>query len=754
MSSRIKQAISSAIEHALGFIPADDRDTWVKCGMAIKAELGEPGFELWDRWSARSDKYQAREAATAWRSFKTVGGVHVGTLFHIAQQYGYQRDGNNAPLVVTPEEMTVREDRRKADAKLLESRQQAAAAKAALIWHDSEDTMIDTDQSIASHPYLIQKGVHAHGARLYRGSLVIGGMDCDGALVISMSLNRRITSLQFINREGEKRFLPDGEKGGYLIGAIKSNQPVCICEGFATACSIYNATKYASIVAFDAGNLRKMAEALRARGPRIPIIVCADDDHATPGNPGRTKAIEAAEAVGGVVVMPEFGVNRPQDATDFNDMSKLHGKEAVNRVICAGIEQARANSRPKSKSQTNENITSVELLPGSQIEIKPVSWLWEGWLARGKLQILGGAPGTGKTTIAMWLAATVTAGKLWPDSTESTVGNVVIWSGEDDPADTLIPRLALAEADLKHVYFVDVVRDSNGTRNFDPARDIEPLQRKIAELGGVKLLIIDPIVSAVSGDSHKNAEVRRGLQPLAHLATSTGCALLGITHFSKGTSGRDPLERITGSLAFGALARVVLVAAKVEDETEDGDDRSLFVRAKSNIGPDHGGFEYELQQGDLEKHPGIHASVVRWGETVVGTARDLLSPPESSGEENEGSSLTHAKGFLRGLLCRGAVPSTEVYIHAEAANCSKATLRRAQKELSIQPRKEGGYFGGGSPQWLWELPKTEDAQDDQDDQAYGEAKNGLKDEVVQEKTMSTFSQFEHLQDEEEVQEEI
>jgi hypothetical protein len=113
-----------------------------------------------------------------------------------------------------------------------------------------------------------------------------------------------------------------------------------------------------------------------------------------------------------------------------------------------------------------------------------------------------------------------------------------------------------------------------------------------------------------------------------------------------------------------------------------------------------------------------------------------------------------AMGFLRGLLCRGAVPSTEVYTQAEAANCSKATLRRAQKELNIQPRKEGGYFGREKPRWMWELPSAEDAQDAQDQQAHSEVENEFKDEGVQDKTMSTFSKFGHLQDDEEVEVEI
>lgn len=184
------------------------------------------------------------------------------------------------------------------------------------------------------------------------------------------------------------------------------------------------------------------------------------------------------------------------------------------------------------------------LTRASDVVVEPIAWLWNGWLAAGKMHVFGGASGTGKTTIAMALAATLTTGGRWPDGTRSIAGNVVIWSGEDDPADTLIPRLALSGADLSRVYFIADIREGNERRSFDLARDMERL--------------------------------RRGLQALVDLASSMRCALFGITHFSKGTGGRDPVERLTGSLAFGALARVVLVAAKHQEEGEDGRTMRLF----------------------------------------------------------------------------------------------------------------------------------------------------------------------------------
>ena len=276
----------------------------------------------------------------------------------------------------------------------------------------------------------------------------------------------------------------------------------------------------------------------------------------------------------------------------------------------------------------------VQLTQASQLKIVAVRWLWPGWLARGKFHVLAGAPGTGKTTIAMAMAATCTIDGSFPDGTACRGGNVLIWTGEDDPADTLVPRLLASGADLSRVYFIQGTAEAGNLRSFDPARDIHTLERQAQDIGQIALLIVDPVVSAVAGDGHKAGDVRRGLQPLVDLAAVLDCAALGITHFSKGTAGRDPLERVIGSQAFGAMARVVIVAAK--DGTDSGDDkpaRRFVARAKSNIGPDGGGFDYRLEQADLAGHPGLIASYVKWGEALKGTARDLLGAVEVNDAE-------------------------------------------------------------------------------------------------------------------------
>ena len=346
-----------------------------------------------------------------------------------------------------------------------------------------------------------------------------------------------------------------------------------------------------------------------------------------------------------------------------------------------------------------KSVWRADVVKASSIKPVAIRWLWPGWLAQGKLHILAGAGGTGKTTLLLGLIATITTGGRWPDGEIfREPGNVLIWSSEDDPNDTLVPRLLAAGADVDRVMIIRGRVNAQGDRDpFDPANDIALLRQTAKDIGGVVLLMLDPIVSAVKGDMHKANDVRRGLQGVVDFAEQHSCAVVGISHFAKGGAGSTPADRVIGSQAFSALARTVLVAAKQENS-----DARVLARAKSNIGTDEGGVSYTIEPVDIGG--GIEATRVLWGDSIAGTAREILGDAEAVDNE-ETSDKEDAEQFLISMLSKGPVPVRQIKADVNGAGLSWRTIERAKKSLSIEAVKTG--MGGG---WVWQLG-TEDRQD-------------------------------------------
>ena len=388
---------------------------------------------------------------------------------------------------------------------------------------------------------------------------------------------------------------------------------------------------------------------------------------------------------------PPAGPSAPTPEAPFSvaDLDKI-GKAEVAKHLSES--RRRKSPAPADTAAPNMPAPGPTLIRADRVTLAAVSWLWGGYLARGKLHVLAGAPGTGKTTAALSMAATITSGGIWPDGTRAAPADVMIWSGEDDVSDTLTPRLVAAGADLTRAVFIAGFTDEHGARSFDPARDMSSLAEAVRSMERPPaLLIIDPVVSAVAGDSHRNAEVRRALQPLVDFAAARRCAVLGISHFSKGSNGKDPTERVSGSLAFGALPRVVMIAAKLPAHEGGG---RIFARSKSNIGSDTNGFRFDVEQVELQDcEPSLWSVRVRWGEALSGTASELLGMAEA--DEEAQNDRQEAAEWLREILADGPKPIPEVRRQAVSNGFSERTLKRAAKDLEVTMTR-GGFGKSGT----------------------------------------------------------
>lgn len=200
----------------------------------------------------------------------------------------------------------IRAQRNEADA----ARQQNEADRAATRWQAASTP--------DAHPYLTRKNVRAYGIRQDGQTLLIPLRDTAG----------KLHSLQTITPDGEKRFRGRMRGCYHAIGTKPANLLI-VCEGYATGASIHEVTGYSVAVAFNAGNMQSVAAALHKAYPGLTLVIATDDDHLTPGNPGMSAARQAALAVGGFVVAPQFPANRPSKATDFNDLAALAGPDAV-----------------------------------------------------------------------------------------------------------------------------------------------------------------------------------------------------------------------------------------------------------------------------------------------------------------------------------------------------------------------------------------------------------------------------------------
>jgi hypothetical protein len=329
----------------------------------------------------------------------------------------------------------------------------------------------------------------------------------------------------------------------------------------------------------------------------------------------------------------------------------------------------------------------------ADVEAEPVDWVWPGRIARGKLTLVAGDPGMGKSQIGLDVVARVSKeGERFPDDSIAPTGSALILTAEDAANDTVRPRLEAANADLARVHRLRAATFKDGARTtFSLQHDLAALSKKLREVGDVALVVIDPITSYMGSkiDSHRVTDVRAVLEPLAAWAEEHKVAVLGITHPPKNAPAKA-IHALVGSIAYVAAARLVFLAIE-----EPGTERRLLLAVKNNLGALAPGLGYALVQTIISSK-NIVASHVAWDRIpVTATANEALG---ASAED--GRAVTEAKEFLCEELSNGPRPVNDLKKAAQAAGLSWATVRRAQDRLKIISQKTGLEAG-----WEWQLPE-------------------------------------------------
>lgn len=329
----------------------------------------------------------------------------------------------------------------------------------------------------------------------------------------------------------------------------------------------------------------------------------------------------------------------------------------------------------------------VLLTRAADISPRPVRWLWDGRVALGTLSLLAGREGLGKSTLAYWLAARVTRGEL-PGHYEGTPKATLVCATEDSWEHTIVPRLMAADADLSRVYRVEVVNVLDIHVGLSLPRDL-PAMAHHARGTDAALLLLDPLMSRLGDlDTHRDAEVRQALEPLAAIADQARMSVLGLIHHNK-SGGSDPLQLVMGSKAFTAVARSVHTV--VPDPDDDTDSRRLFGTPKNNLGrSDLPTLSFAIESYAIPTDDGTAwTGRLAWGQEQTGTIGDAMR--RANVAEEDKSATSEAAGWLEDhlTLTGGTDDSASIKRQGQKAGHSQDALKRARHKIGATITSEG-----------------------------------------------------------------
>lgn len=411
------------------------------------------------------------------------------------------------------------------------------------------------------------------------------------------------------------------------------------------------------------------------------------------------------ENVGGVGYLADLAASVATSANVGSYARRVRAFARLRGLQAAGAELQRAAGEPGADPDAlaerfGANLAAVKTGPqadrlvtvnAATIEPEAVTWLWPNRYPAGKLTILAGDPGLGKSRAGYDAAARVTTGEPWPDGAAGgEPGRVVILNAEDGAADTIVPTLTASGADLAAVEIVEAVRKSGRACPFLLSEDLPDLDRRISTLGRVRMLIIDPISAYLGAtDDHRNAELRGLLAPLATLAERHRLAVLAVHHLSKAPNFKA-IYKVTGSIAYAGAARAVWLIS----EDAENPERRLFLCAKMSLCRKPAGLGFTINdQGAVAWESG----------PVTMTADEAMT--DAGGRH---SRTAEALDWLADFLAAGEKPKTEV-VKAAADHdppFSPDVLRRASERLGVQSYPGERGPGQWTAPWVWRLPRA------------------------------------------------
>lgn len=360
---------------------------------------------------------------------------------------------------------------------------------------------------------------------------------------------------------------------------------------------------------------------------------------------------------------------------------------------------------PKSPLERNEISVEAQLktIRMSEVTPKPIFPILPGVLYQGKVTVIAGVPGDGKSLTAEDMAARMSMARAWPcgDGTFER-SNILLLTAEDDPADTIRPRLDVAGADCAAIELIQGafhMEPNTGTRGLTAVSlidDLPAIEARIIAIAA-KLLIIDPLTSFATSDTNKTSDMRRLFDSIAQMAARTGIAVLVITHLNKRSDARKAMQMIAGSHIIVAAVRVALVTAR--DPNDKG--RRLLLPIKINIGPDDGGFAFRIvatEHALCGEVPRVEWEAAR---VVDVSADDALidSTPRAQAAVEKSSEV---QDWLRDLLRTGPIPATTMWQRAKEKNFSERRVRSSLKAI-----RAIGELKGFQGKWHYRLPESD-----------------------------------------------